>query len=76
MNNKRRAKLREATGLLRTASDIVSNAMDDEEEYAENMPENMQDGEKYDRAMDVVDALDDAQDLIDQAIDKIDEARR
>ena len=74
MNNKRRARLREATGLLRTASDIVSSAMDDEEEYADNMPGNMQDGEKYDRAMEVVDILDDAVDLIDQAIDKINEA--
>lgn len=74
MNNKRRARLREATGLLRTASDIVSSAMDDEEEYADNMPENMQDGEKYDKAYEVAEMLSDADDLIGEAIDKIREA--
>lgn len=60
--------------LLSSASDIVSDASSEEEEYADNMPENMQDGEKYDKAYEVAEMLSDADDLIGEAIDKIREA--
>ena len=74
MNNKRRKELRKAVDMLRDASSIVADAGQEEEDYAENMPENMQDGDKYERAMEVVDILSDAEDLIDEAIGKIEEA--
>lgn len=74
MNNRRRAKLREAVGMLETASEIVSDMAVEEEDYAENMPENMQDGEKYERAMEVVDILNDAVEMINESAEKIEEA--
>ncbi len=74
MNSKRRANLKGAVALLYNASNIVSDAGQEEEYYADNMPESMQDGDKYERAMEVVDILSDAEDLIDEAISKIEEA--
>jgi len=74
LNNRRRAKLREAVGMLETASEIVSDMAVEEEDYAENMPENMQDGEKYERAMEVVDILNDAVEMINESAEKIEEA--
>lgn len=74
MNNKRRAKLRDAIDLLSRAADIVSDAAQEENDYADNMPENMQEGDKYDKAIEAAEMLEETEELIGEAIDKIDRA--
>lgn len=66
MNKQRRKDLQRAEELLREAQAIITQARDEEQEYVDNMPENMQ-GEKREKAEGNVSCLDDA----DQAIDEI-----
>lgn len=66
--------LRKASGFLKSASGLVSTALDAEEDALDNMPENLYGSERYEKMEAVVDLLNDASDCIDAAIDKITEA--
>lgn len=66
--------LNRAKGLLGSAVNLVSNALDGEEDSLDNMPENLQSSELYEKKEAVIDALNDASDSIDMAIEKINEA--
>lgn len=66
--------LNRAKGLLGSAANLVSNALDGEEDSLDNMPENLQSSELYEKKEAVIDALSDASDSIDTAIEKINEA--
>lgn len=66
--------LNRAKGLLGSAANLVSNALDGEEDSLDNMPENLQSSELYEKKEAVIDALNDASDSIDTAIEKITEA--
>lgn len=46
MNKARRKELQRAEKLIEEAKEIIDSCRDEEEEYKENMPENMQYGEK------------------------------
>ena len=74
MNNQKRKSLEVAVDLLNRASEIVSVVLDDELDSLENMPENLQAGEKYERMEEAVDKLDEAIEQIDRAQDCINEA--
>jgi len=69
MNDRRRMRLREAIKLINKAADIVSDVSDEEGDSLDNMPENLQDSEKYDRMENNVDALD----LIEESLLDINE---
>lgn len=60
--------------MLGSAANLVSNALDGEEDSLDNMPENLQSSELYEKKEAVIDALNDASDSIDTAIEKITEA--
>ena len=60
--------------MLGSAVNLVSNALDGEEDSLDNMPENLQSSELYEKKEAVIDALNDASDSIDMAIEKINEA--
>lgn len=49
INNKRRELLKQASSLLSRASDYVSQALDGEQDCLDNMPENLQYGEKCEK---------------------------
>lgn len=74
MNNQKRKSLEVAVDLLNRASEIVSVVLDDELDSLENMPENLQASEKYERMEEAVDKLDEAIEQIDRAQDCINEA--
>lgn len=74
MNNARRKELNEALELIYQAQDIINSCKDDEEMYRDNMPENLQGSEKYERADEVIDALQEAVDGLDEVIGKVEEA--
>lgn len=74
MNNRRRDSLRNAISYLEKASDIISNAADEERDCYDNMPENLLDSDRCVAMETAADCLDDAIDSIDTAIDAINEA--
>ena len=66
--------MKRASALLRTASGLVSTALEQEEDALDNMPENLQGSERYEKIEAAVDLLNDASWCIDSAIEKINEA--
>jgi len=52
----------------------VTTALDEEEDSLDNIPENLQTSEQYEKKEAIVDLLNDASDSIDTAIEKIGEA--
>ena len=66
--------MKRASALLGTASGLVSTALEQEEDALDNMPENLQGSESYEKIEAAVDLLNDASECIDSAIEKINEA--
>lgn len=74
MNNRRRDYLKNAIAFLHKASNIVSAACDEEQDCLDNMPENLQESDRYDKMECAVDKLSDATDRIDEAISLVEES--
>ena len=60
MNNTRRKKLRELIEKTEGIKQEIEELRTEEEEYYNNMPSSVQDGEKGDRAQTVIEYLDEA----------------
>lgn len=71
MNDKRRKRLREAVKMLDHAWSIVELAQEEEEDGMDNMPENLQSSERYEKMEEAADALSDAMEKIGEAIEQI-----
>ncbi len=74
MNKARRKELSRAVELMEEARDIIDNCIVDEQEYLENMPENLQYSEKHDIAEAAVDAMERAIESVEDAISNTEEA--
>lgn len=74
MNKNRRTTLKQASGLLDRAIDIIRAARDDEQGCLDNLPENLQNSERYETMEAAIDNLEDAIDSVDGAKKSIDEA--
>ena len=74
MNDVRRKAIHEAIDYLDKAREILSEAHYDEEEYRDNIPENLQGSEKYEKADEAVEYLEAALDNIDEAISNAEDA--
>lgn len=74
MNKGGRASLKEATNLLDKAIGIIQFARDEEQECLDNLPENLQNSERYENMENAIDSLEDAIDKIDEAKENIEEA--
>lgn len=74
MNNERRKKLTNALSFLASASDLLSRAVDEEQDCLDNLPENLQGTERYEKMEDAVSLLESAIENIDEASDKIRDA--
>lgn len=74
MNKERRGSLKEATALLDQAADIITVARDDEQYCLDNLPENLQNSERYENMEKAVDDLEEALDRIDDVKSCISEA--
>lgn len=75
MNKPRRKELTEIYELIASAKERLEIVKDDEQEYRDNMPENLQCGEKAERADEVVYELEDAIDNLERVLDIIDDAQ-
>ena len=74
MNRKRRASLRSAKALLTSAANIVERISDQESDSMDNVPENLQDSDRYEKMEQVSMYLEEALEHIESAIDCIGEA--
>ena len=74
MNNKRRDLLRLAISSLEQASEYISRALDQEQDCLDNMPENLQYSERYEKMEDVISHLEESIENIDEAKNSVEEA--
>lgn len=81
MNKTRREEIKiaynliaNAKSMLEDAKGIIDGSKEDEEEYKDNMPENMTGGEKYSQAERDIDYLENASSKLQEALDTCDEA--
>lgn len=74
MNNTRRRSLRLAIEHLTNAADIIVAAKEDEQYALDNMPENLQESERYEMMENAVDKLEDAITSINEAKEYVDGA--
>lgn len=74
MNQKRRAEISEVIAEIISAKQDVESILMDEQTCLDNMPENLEGSERYERIESAVDKLDDAVDSLQDAIDSLGEA--
>lgn len=60
MNAERRKRIEKVRADLSNLKAEIEAIAQDERDYADNMPENMQSGDRHDRAEEAADALDEA----------------
>lgn len=75
MNNLRRKTLQNLYDIIANAKDNLDEVRDEEECYKDNMPENLQGSERYERAEEAIDALESAISSLEDALDSIEEAK-
>lgn len=76
MNKQRRKTLQELYDIIVEAKDNLDEVRDEEECYKDNMPENLQNSERYERACETVEALESALSSLEEALDYIEEAKQ
>lgn len=75
MNNPRRKALQDLYDIISESKDKLDAIRDEEEEYKDNIPENLQGSERYERAEAAVESLADAIYALEEALDSIEEAK-
>ena len=75
MNKARRKALDEVISKIEEAKEPLENLQAEEEEYRDNMPENLQGSERYEAADAAVDNMSSAVDALDEAISNIESAQ-
>ena len=74
MNNERRKRLEELRVKIEAIQSIVEEIREEEQDYMDNMPENLQGSERYEKAECAVDELYSAYESLETAADSITEA--
>ena len=75
MNKNRRKKIQEVAEQIDLLKGEVEDILSEEEEYRDNIPENMQSSERYDTAEAACDNLQNAVDSIEEALSCLEEAQ-
>lgn len=73
MNKQRRKAIEDVTGKIRDLLVDLEVLRDEEEEYRDNIPENLQGSERYEKADECVDGLTDVIDEIERQLEEVDE---
>lgn len=76
MNKTRRKELENIFDIISSAQEQLEVIRDDEEEYKENIPENLQNSIRYETAEVAVDAIESALFSIQEVLDYIEEAKQ
>lgn len=66
MNKERRSKIDDILSRLSAIEEEISELEGEEQDYFDNMPEGLQDGEKGDKAQAAIEALQDANSAVDE----------
>ena len=74
MNAGRRKELERARGMLIDAMEILTACSEEEQEYADNMPENLQGSEKHENAEQISGDLADSAGEIENIVSVLDDA--
>ena len=74
MNNTRRKALKKCINELERISEELQRLYDEEEDYKENMPENLQCSDRYEASEEACNAMNEAIEHIDEAVSNIDNA--
>ena len=74
MNGNRRKALADVADMLEEAKSKLEDILGEEEEYRDNMPENMQYGERWEKADEACDNMGEAIDELENAIASIGDA--
>lgn len=74
MNNGRRARLKEACALLSRALSIVTSVKEEEQDSLDNLPVNLQYGERCALMENAIDELEEAEGKIEEATESINNA--
>ena len=71
MNNERRKLLQKQIDIIEQAKQDIEILKDEEQKYADDMPENLQSSDKHDKAEQAVSSLEEAINNIDEAIQQM-----
>lgn len=74
MNKKRRTLLASAKAMLERAANIIEQASEQENDCMDNLPESLQDSERYEKMEQAVANLDDALEHVRDAVELVEEA--
>lgn len=74
MNKVRRKQLAEVSSILETAKGMLEEIRDDEQDYFDNMPENLQGSERGEASEEAIDAMDEAIESLESAIESVSDA--
>lgn len=74
MNKERRKNLRDIADRLEELKDSLDGLLGEEEEYRDNIPENLQGSERYEKADDAVSNLEEAVNQMEYVIECIETA--
>jgi uncharacterized coiled-coil DUF342 family protein len=73
MNKKRREQIQKVIDKLSECSEELNSIRDDEDCYRDEMPENLQNSERYEQSEEYSDILDDAATSIDDVVTNLQE---
>jgi len=73
MNRQRRKQIRDAYNLISEAKDLIDQALEEEQECYDNLPEGIQCSERGEEMENNVDQLQECSDNLDYAIDALEE---
>ncbi len=76
MNKERRKALEAVQEKITNAQGELESLRDEEQDYADNMPESLQSSEKHDTAEEAIASMDSALDSLSEAANSIDEANQ
>ena len=75
MNNQRRTRVDAVIEKLRDLQSDINDILSEEEEYRDNMPENLHNSEKYENAENNCSNLQSAADQVDEVISYLEESQ-
>ena len=74
MNNIRRNSLTDIKDRIESLKSDLETLLEEENDYLDNIPENMQGGERYEKAENAVSSLENAVSSLEEAMDDIESA--
>ena len=73
MNKQRRLKLHKIDALVTEARNLMEEIHEEEEEYLNNIPDNLQGGERYEKTSEVVDMMEEIISNLEECENNIEE---